>query len=1114
MAEADAQPRASLTLFVNRVAWPETAPLPAGDARQPDAHRQRQPSRDAMWYKDTIIYELHVRSFADGDGDGVGDFKGLIDRLDYLVRLGIGALWLQPFYPSPQRDDGYDIAEYCSINPVYGTLSDFKRFLREAHKQGLRIIIELVLNHTSDQHPWFQRARQAKPGSLLRDFYVWSDTPDKFRQARIIFKDFEQSNWSWDPVARSYYWHRFYANQPDLNFDNPAVRQAMLKVVDFWLDLGVDGLRLDAVPYLFERQGTNCENLPETHAFLKELRAHVDASFPGRMLLAEANQWPEDAVAYFGHGEECHMAFHFPIMPRIFMALWAEDRYPVIDIMEQTPAIPENCQWALFLRNHDELTLEMVSDEERDAMYRAYARDTRARINLGIRRRLAPLMQNNRRKMELINILLLSFPGTPFLYYGDELGMGDNIHLGDRNGVRTPMQWSPDRNAGFSRANPQSLFLPVIIDPEYHYEVVNVETLERNPSSFLWWTRRLIAAYKAEPALGRGDLHFVRGENTKVLALLRTDGEHRLLVIVNLSRNAQATELSLAELAGYTPVDVFGQTRFPTIGRAPYVLTMGPYDYFWFRLENDHAAVGAAPPGPVCVSGGPARNICAQETLSAPGGAVLPPVLASMVPRLIGEAATEVRQIDELVLNTAHRTASLLLAESHQRQGDPTTLFLLASRAGEQGNLSETSDEAVLAHLDCPQGTVAVLRGLLDPLSIAALAGFIASGKRRRSLGGVFASETYAAKADRRAMEQAGGIRLITRKPQSMTYSLDNAVFLKVFLRPEEGVNPELELPLALVRQGVVGIPKVLGSLSYRRPHGLPMVLAVATVYSAGAVSGETFVAEALERFFSDALIAEAPPGLETPGEDIEAYLLEFFRSLGQKTAQLHLALATTPGPDFAPEPITKLYLRSIYQAMRNNLNQTVRAVDAIRPKVAGLRPLPKRTLLERLSALLTLPPTGARIRIHGDFQLENILRVGQELVLTDFDGDVRLPLGERRIKRSPLRDAASLFVSIAVAAKRGHARRIKQMPGDATLLSNEVETWIATVWDTFLTTYLETAGDAAFLPKEATARQILLEVFVIEQGLRTILRAINAGILEDVPLFLAALRNSKGLTK
>ncbi|MFP5260182.1 MAG: maltose alpha-D-glucosyltransferase, partial [Acidobacteriota bacterium] len=956
-------------------------------------------------------------------------------------------------------------------------------------------------------------ARRAKPGSPHRDFYVWSDTPDKYRQARIIFKDFEQSNWAWDPVAKAYYWHRFYANQPDLNFDNPAVRQAMLKVVDFWLGLGVDGLRLDAVPYLFERQGTNCENLPETHAFLRQLRAHVDANFPDRMLLAEANQWPEDAVAYFGTGDECHMAFHFPIMPRIFMALWAEDRYPVIDILEQTPAIPESCQWALFLRNHDELTLEMVSDEERDAMYRAYARDTRARINLGIRRRLAPLMQNNRRKMELINILLLSFPGTPILYYGDELGMGDNYHLGDRNGVRTPMQWSPDRNAGFSLANPQSLFLPVITDPEYHFELVNVETLEHNPSSFLWWTRRLLAAYKGEPALGRGDVRFVRGENTKVLALVRTDGDHRLLAVINLSRNAQATELDLADLAGFTPVDVFGQTRFPVIGRSPYILTMGPYDYFWFRLENGHAESAAAPPGPVCVGGRAARDICTRETLSVPGGDVLPPALADMLPRLIGEVAHDLRQIDELLLVEPHRSVSLLMAENHQPRGDSVPLFTLASRAAEHpSQAAGNGDEAVLAHLECPQGTVTLLRGLYDPPSIAALAGFMTSGKRRRGSAGTFASETYAAKVDRLALEQAATIRTITRKPQSITYSLDNAVFLKVFLHPEEGINPELELPLALMRQGVAGIPPVLASLSYRRPHSQPLVLAVATVYTAGAASGEAFVAEALDRFLGDALAAGSPPRPELPGGGVEAYLLEFFRTLGQQAARLHLALAAAPGADFAPEPITKLYLRSIYQSMRNHLHRAALAVETVRPRVEGLRPLPKRLLLERLSALLALTPAGARIRIHGDFQLENVLRVGQELVLTDFDGDVRLPLGERRIKRSPLRDVASLLVSAAVAAERYHARRARQTPTDAALLAEWVRTWILAVWEAFLAAYLETVGDAAFLPADLAARQTLLEVFVIEQGLRTLMRAIEADNLEDVPLLLAALRTLKGM--
>ncbi len=468
------------------------------------------PEENWLWYKDAIIYEVQVRSFFDSYGDGHGDFQGLTQKLDYMQDLGITAVWLLPFYPSPLKDDGYDIADYTGIHPRFGRLDDFKAFLEAAHDRGLRVITELVLNHTSDQHPWFQRARHAPPGSRERDFYVWSDTPEKYQDARVIFQDFEPSNWTWDPVAKAYFWHRFYSHQPDLNYDNPAVREAILPVLDFWLGMGVDGLRLDAVPYLYEREGTNCENLPETHEFLKSLRRHVDAHYPGRMFLAEANQWPEDAVAYFGNGDECHMAFHFPLMPRLFMALHQEDRFPIEDIMAQTPAIPENCQWCLFLRNHDELTLEMVTDEERDYMYRAYARDRDARINLGIRHRLAPLLRDDRRRIELMLALLFSLPGTPVIYYGDEIGMGDNIYLGDRDGVRTPMQWSADRNAGFSRANPQKLFLPVVIDPSYHYETVNVEAQQSNPSSVLWWIKRLITLRKSLKAFGRGSFRLLR----------------------------------------------------------------------------------------------------------------------------------------------------------------------------------------------------------------------------------------------------------------------------------------------------------------------------------------------------------------------------------------------------------------------------------------------------------------------------------------------------------------------------------------------------------------------------------------------------------------------------
>src|SRR3954451_15444566 len=544
------------------------------------------------WYKDAVIYELHVRAFGDSDGDGIGDFDGLTAKLDYLQQLGVTALWILPFYPSPLRDDGYDIADYNDVNPSYGDLKAFRRFLKEAHHRGLRVITEVVLNHTSDQHPWFQRARNSPAGSRWRDFYVWSDSPERYPNARVIFQDFEHSNWTWDPVAQAYYWHRFYSHQPDLNFENPAVRKEMLRVVDHWLRLGVDGLRLDAVPYLYEREGTNCENLPETHAFLRDLRRHVDASFDDRMLLAEANQWPEDASAYFGDGDECHMAFHFPLMPRLFMGLRMEDRFPIVDILQQTPQIPESSQWALFLRNHDELTLEMVTDEERDYMYRVYARDPAMRVNLGIRRRLAPLLQNHRQKVELMLGLLMSLPGTPVLYYGDEIGMGDNVYLGDRDSVRTPMQWSGDRNAGFSGANPHRLFLPVNIDPEYHYETVNVEAQQHNNDSLLWWMRRLIALRRRHAVLSRGEIETLAPDNPHVLAFIRRLGDEEVLVCANLSRFAQYAELDLRTRDGAVPVELFGHTTFPAIGELPYLLTMPPYAFYWFELLRPSPAEG------------------------------------------------------------------------------------------------------------------------------------------------------------------------------------------------------------------------------------------------------------------------------------------------------------------------------------------------------------------------------------------------------------------------------------------------------------------------------------------------------------------------------------------
>jgi maltose alpha-D-glucosyltransferase / alpha-amylase len=546
----------------------------------------RGSTRDPLWYKDAIIYELHVKAFADGNDDGIGDFQGLMGKLDYLQTLGVTCLWLLPFFPSPLRDDGYDIADYRNVHPGYGTLEDFQRFLNAAHDRQMQVIIELVVNHTSDQHPWFQRARRAEPGSPERDYYVWSDTDDKYRDARIIFLDSERSNWSWDPEARANYWHRFFFHQPDLNYDNPAVLREVLSVMDFWLDMGVDGFRLDAVPYLVEREGTNCENLPETHDVIRAIRRHIDEHYENRMLLAEANQLPAQVRAYFGEGDECQMAYHFPVMPRLFMGLHLEDRFPITETMVQTPALPDTCQWALFLRNHDELTLEMVTDEERDYMYLAYSLDPQGRINLGIRRRLAPLLTNSRRRIEVLTAILFSFPGTPVLYYGDEIGMGDNVYLGDRNGVRTPMQWTGDRNAGFSRANPNRLYSPVIMDPVYGYQAVNVEAEESDPSSLLHWMRNMISLRKLFPVFGRGTLEIIKPTNRKVLAYVRCYGQDRILCVANLSRFVQAVGLDLAHLEGYTPVEMIGYSEFPSIGRSPYFLTLGPYDFYWFELQR------------------------------------------------------------------------------------------------------------------------------------------------------------------------------------------------------------------------------------------------------------------------------------------------------------------------------------------------------------------------------------------------------------------------------------------------------------------------------------------------------------------------------------------------
>ncbi|HEY0781259.1 MAG TPA: maltose alpha-D-glucosyltransferase, partial [Thermoanaerobaculia bacterium] len=778
---------------------------------------------DLYWYKDAILYEVHVRAFADSNGDGMGDFAGLTERLDYLRELGVTAIWVLPFYPSPWRDDGYDISDYNAVHPAYGTLDDFRRFLDEAHARGLRVVTELVVNHTSDQHPWFQRARHAPHGSPERDFYVWSDTPEKYADARIIFTDTEKSNWTWDPVAGAYYWHRFFSHQPDLNYDNPAVYEEVVRALDFWMEMGVDGLRLDAVPYLFERDGTNCENLPETHALLKKIRAHMDARFPGRMLLAEANQWPEDSIAYFGDfargGDECHMAFHFPVMPRLFMAIRMEDRFPIVDILQQTPPIPANCQWATFLRTHDELTLEMVTDEDRDYMNRVYAADPRARINVGIRRRLAPLVENSRRRIELLTALLFSLPGSPVLYYGDEIGMGDNIYLGDRNGVRTPKQRSADRNAGFSRANPQRLFQPVITDPEYHYEAVNVELQQGNPHSLLWWTRRLIALRKRHQAFSRGTTEFLHPENYRVLAFLRRYEGETVLVVANLSRFVQPVELDLRAFAGVAPVEIWGRTRFPTIQPDRlYGMTLGPFSFFWFSLAATADRYGALPAGPTQEEQIPAIAVRGgwETALTGPARTALEAALAEQLPRrrwFGGKARTlrAVRLGETLpLLGDGERRVHLALLDVDYTDGEPETYALPLAFApqGAEGSAEAervarlvaagaaiaklaSADSAAPADTADPAGTGLLYDPWGEPELGAALLQAIGEGRRLRG-GGL----ELRGVADPGFAELAGDgepeVAPLQAEQSNSSLRYGDRLVLKLIRRLEPGVNPEL----------------------------------------------------------------------------------------------------------------------------------------------------------------------------------------------------------------------------------------------------------------------------------------------------------------------------------
>ncbi|TXK26307.1 maltose alpha-D-glucosyltransferase [Pontibacter qinzhouensis] len=1066
------------------------------------------------WYKDAIIYELHIKAFKDGNGDGYGDFKGLMQKLDYLEDLGVTAIWLLPFYPSPLRDDGYDIADYYNINPSYGNMQDFKLFVKEAHRRGLKVITELVINHTSDQHPWFQRARTAKKGSPYRDYYVWTDDPNKYNEVRIIFTDTEPSNWTWDPVAGQYYWHRFFSHQPDLNYDNPKVQQEVFKMLEYWLDLGVDGFRLDAVPYLFERDGTNCENLPETHAFLRKLRAHVDSKYTGKLLLAEANMWPEDSASYFGNGDACHMNYHFPIMPRLFMSLKMEDRYPIIDIFNQTPPIPETCQWAMFLRNHDELTLEMVTDEERDYMYKVYTKDPMAKINIGIRHRLAPLLGNDRAKIELMNVLLFSMRGTPVVYYGDEIGMGDNYYLGDRDGVRTPMQWNDDRNAGFSTANPQKLYLPIIIDPEYKYESVNVDTQEHNPNSLLWWTRRIINMRKRYKAFGRGTIKFLSPSNSKVLAFVREYQDETILVIANLSRFAEAVELDLHEYKGRIPMEVFSKNKFPVIKDDSYLFTVGTHGYYWFELQ------------PQEVGGTFETDKQRPEVqLTSLRAALAPKVLKELESKVLqkylmrsrwfgGKARTMQRLqiVSNVPLQVGKQGASLLLIEVNYNEGLPELYQLpIAFASGEQEEeLINTHPNSIIARvaLDGKEGI------LFDAMywEDFRLMLFQVMAKRKKiktDSGELVGTSNKQVSSVLKDSTQPFSSRILSAEQSNTSVLYGNQYFMKVYRKLDRAMNPDVEVIQALSEKaGFEFVPKFMGTLEQHEARKQPMVLMMLQELVPNQGDVWVYMEDALKRFFERLLTQDErlnpkkmfgtlskPIAFSEVPEEVQMQLggahVERVELLGQRTAEMHLALAGIDHKDFAPEDFSLHYQRSLYSSLtslvrssfdllQKKMNDLPESIRAEAEEVLQMR----GQVLEQLKMIFARKIDTQKIRTHGDYHLGQVLFTGRDFMIIDFEGEPARSFSERRLKRSPLRDVAGMIRSFHYAVYNALFQQGSFRKEDSQYLEQWAEQWYHYASGFYMHRYLEKAKGQGIVPASEEDYNVLMETFLLEKAI------------------------------
>ena len=1067
------------------------------------------------WYKDAIFYELHIKAFYDGNEDGIGDFSGMLEKLDYLEELGITTIWLLPFYPSPLKDDGYDIADYYSINPAYGEIKEFQKFLQEAHRRHLKVITELVINHTSDQHRWFQAARNAPKGSEERNYYVWSDDPSQYKDVRIIFQDFEASNWTWDEVAKQYYWHRFFHHQPDLNYDNPKVQEEVFKMIDFWCSMGVDGFRLDAVPYLFEREGTNGENLPETHAFLKRLRAHIDEYFPGTLMLAEANMWPEDSASYFGQGDECHMNYHFPLMPRMFMALQMEDRYPITDIFDQTPPIPPTCQWAMFLRNHDELTLEMVTDEERDYMYRVYAKDAKARINLGIRHRLAPLMESDRRKIELMNSLLFSMPGTPVIYYGDEIGMGDNFHLGDRDGVRTPMQWSPDRNAGFSRTNPQQLYLPVILDPQYNYEAVNVETQRQNTSSLFWFMKHLISMRKKYKAFGRGDMKFINVDNPKVLAFTRHYENETLLIVVNLSKFSQPAELDLAEYNGCVPVEIFSKNSFPPIKESsPYFFTLGAHSFQWFSLETAWNQPVKKEELPELALDTWEDLVGKEDVRENLENEILPAYLVKT--NWFWEKQRPIYScsiVEHVGLSLGKNQVWLFLIEVNYKSGLPDTYLLPLAFAKKKfaNSLLQEFPQAVVTKLKWQDQ-----EGILcDAFYTPSMQSWLFENITKTEMVVLKNSEINfnGAEEINKYFQRHPDIRsriLLTRYQDNTAITYDNHFFLKVYRKIDMGINPDHEISQYLTQQAKFQYtPKYLGSIEWKFKKG-SFVVGMIQEMIENHGDGYTYAQERVNNYIERILAAKKdslekiqhngslvePAGFENLPTEMQDLLgaraSDESTLFGVRTGQLHLALAQPNGlKDFAPENFSLHYQRSLFSSVLALVRESYHHLYRKRSAMPDSERAAADELLGRKNEMLSVLKKiyskkldVVKTRIHGTLSLGQILLTGKDVAIHDFGGIPSRSYSETRLKRSPLTDVASTIRSFYYAGYEGFLATPHVKQEEINRLLPYADTWIHYMSGFFLKAYLETVKKTDLIPSSSDDLKVMLQYYLLDKAL------------------------------